>query len=279
MVYLNNNFIEKNKAFVSVMDRGFLFGDGVYEVIPVYQGVIFRLPEHLKRLQYSLDAIKIPNPYSNNKWLEIFKQLLSYNQAPNQSLYLQITRGFGKERKHSFDSLDPTVYIESNSLILKTKQMLKRGFGAITQTDIRWSRCDIKSTSLLANTLYSQNAKEKQVEEVILHRDNIVTEGATSNVFMIKNDALYTHPTGTHILSGITRDLILESAQTCDIQINELPFSTDELLSADEVWISSSTREIMPIILINEQAINQAKIGRHWERVYSCYQQLKGIQK
>ncbi|SMN14275.1 D-alanine aminotransferase [uncultured Candidatus Thioglobus sp.] len=275
MVYLNGNFIEKNKASISVMDRGFLFGDGVYEVIPVYQGKLFRLTAHLKRLQNSLDAIKIPNPYSNSEWLNILNQLLGHSQSPNQSLYLQITRGSDTQRRHNFQALTPTVYIESSPLTQKTKQVLEKGFSAIIQPDIRWSRCDIKATSLLANVLYSQNAKENQVEEIILHRNDIITEGATSNVFMIKNGSLFTHPTGTHILSGITRDLALESALACKLPVNESAFSIDDLLGADEVWISSSTREIMPITQIDNQTINHAKVGTYWECVYNHYQQLK----
>jgi D-alanine transaminase len=275
MVYLNGEFIAKNQAFVSVMDRGFLFGDGVYEVIPVYQGKIFRLSEHLKRLKNSLDLAKIPNPHSEGEWLAIFKQLLEYSQAQNQSLYLQITRGADSQRKHSFGELSPTIYLESNPLIAKTKQILAQGFSAITDADIRWAHCDIKATSLLANALYAQNAKQQKVEEVLLHRDNIVTEGATSNVFMIKNDTLHTHPTGKYILSGITRDLALESAQACKLKIQQSGFLLADLFSADEVWISSSTREIMPITQIDKQIINNGEVGRYWECVYEHYQRLK----
>ncbi|CAC9610269.1 D-alanine aminotransferase (EC 2.6.1.21) [uncultured Gammaproteobacteria bacterium] len=275
MVYLNGNFIAKKQASISVMDRGFLFGDGVYEVIPTYQGKLFRLDAHLKRLQNSLDAIKISNPYSNSEWQKILNQLLGYSQSENQSLYLQITRGADTQRKHSFDTLIPTVYIESNPLITKTKHTLEKGVSVITQADIRWSRCDIKATSLLANVLYAQNAKENQVEEIILHRDNIVTEGATSNVFMIKAGILFTHPASKNILSGVTRDLVLESALACKLSANESAFTVDALLNADEVWISSSTREIMPITQIDDQAVNHGKVGNYWECVYHHYQQLK----
>ncbi|AYQ56569.1 D-alanine aminotransferase [Bathymodiolus thermophilus thioautotrophic gill symbiont] len=275
MVYLNGNFIAKKNASISVMDRGFLFGDGVYEVIPTYQGKLFRLSAHLKRLQNSLDAIKIPNPYTNSEWQKILNQLLGYSQSENQSLYLQITRGVGTQRKHSFDTLTPTVYIELNPLVTKTKHALEKGFSVITQADIRWSQCDIKATSLLANVLYSQNAKDNQVEEIILHRNNVVTEGATSNVFMIKAGTLFTHPTGKYILSGITRDLVLESALACKLPIDESAFTVDALLNADEVWISSSTREIMPITQIDKQVINQGEVGRYWACVYHHYQQLK----
>jgi len=275
MVYLNGNFIAKYEASISVMDRGFLFGDGVYEVIPVYQGKLFRLSEHLKRLQKSLDSVKIPNPHTENEWLAIFTQLLTHTDTANQSIYFQITRGVDTQRKYSAESLIPTVYIESNPLVPKSKAVLEQGFSAIIQADIRWSRCDIKATSLLAGTLYAQNAKEHQVEEVILHRDNIVTEGATSNVFMVKSDTLYTHPTSTNILSGITRDLALESAQVCHLTLQESTFTIDELMYADEVWISSSTREVMPITKIDGQAINEGKVGQYWECVYDHYQKLK----
>ena len=277
MVFLNGEFIEKNKAFISVMDRGFLFGDGVYEVIPVYQGKIFRLNAHLKRLEHSLNAINIANPYSAQEYLDICKQLLSHTNKndKNQSIYLQITRGVGAQRKHASGLLKPTVYIETNPLTPQSKQTLKKGFKAITQSDIRWTHCDIKATSLLANVMYSQSAKEHQVEEIILHRDKLVTEGATSNVFMIKDSTLFTHPASVYILSGITRDLVIESAKQCQLTIQESAFTLEQLTQADEVWISSSTREVMPITYINNQAINQGNVGKYWSCVYDYYQTLK----
>ncbi|BAF61551.1 D-amino-acid transaminase [Candidatus Vesicomyidisocius calyptogenae] len=277
MVFLNGEFIKKNQAHISVMDRGFLFGDGVYEVIPIYNGKIFRLDEHLLRLQTSLDSIKIKNPYSPKKWDSILNKLLKFYNNQEQSIYLQISRGISNKRQHSFSNLTPTVYIESNILLTKTKETLRTGFSAITQPDIRWSRCDIKSTSLLANVMYSQQAKEKNVEEIILYQNTQVTEGATSNVFMIKNNTLYTHPTNVHILSGITRDLVLESAKAYHISIQETSFSIDELNTADELWISSSTREIMPITKVDNKLINNGHIGNVWSRVYDYYQSLKNV--
>ncbi len=277
MVFLNGEFIKKNQAHISVMDRGFLFGDGVYEVIPIYNGKIFRLDEHLLRLQTSLDSIKIKNPYSPKKWSIILNKLLKFYNNQEQTIYLQISRGISNKRQHSFSNLTPTVYIESNILLTKTKETLRTGFSAITQPDIRWSRCDIKSTSLLANVMYSQQAKEKNVEEIILYQDTQVTEGATSNVFMIKNNTLYTHPTNVRILSGITRDLVLESAKAYHISIQETSFSIDELNTADELWISSSTREIMPITKVDNKLINNGHIGNVWSRVYDYYQSLKNV--
>ncbi|MEO1939940.1 D-amino acid aminotransferase [Candidatus Thioglobus sp.] len=275
MVYLNGDFIAKDKASISVMDRGFLFGDGVYEVIPAYNGKIFRPTEHLDRLQKSLDSIQITNPYSHNKWINILNKLVNHSSNTNQSLYLQITRGTDTKRKHNFDALTPTIYVESNPLTSKTKQELSKGFSAISAQDIRWSRCDIKATSLLANVLYAQDAKKHNVEEVILYRDNQITEGATSNVFILKNNILYTHPTGANILSGITRDLVLESASACSIQIQESSFSLDNIFTSDELWISSSTREIMPITKLDNKPINQGKVGAIWGCVFEYYQRLK----
>ena len=275
MVYLNGEFTPKNKASISVMDRGFLFGDGVYEVIPVYAGKIFRLYEHLQRLQNSLDAIQIQNPYSNNEWLDIFNRLLSFSSTANQALYLQITRGADVNRKHSFEALIPTVFVEANPLTPKSRTELETGFSAISQADFRWQRCDIKSTSLLANIIYSQQAKACHAEEVILHRDQLVTEGATSNVFIVKDSTLFTHPTGTNILSGITRDLVLESAKYCNLAIQEVAPTLTQLLSADEVWISSSTREVMPITKVDDQLINHGKVGEHWLEIYNHYQTLQ----
>ena len=275
MVYLNGDFIAKNKASISIMDRGFLFGDGVYEVIPVYNGKIFRLQAHLDRLQKSLDSIQITNPYKTKKYLDILTQLISFSSVKDQSIYLQITRGADTQRKHIFDALIPTIYIESNPLISKTKQELSKGFSAISAQDIRWSRCNIKSISLLANILYAQDAKKHNVEEVILHRNNQITEGATSNVFMLKDNALFTHPTSNHILSGITRDLVLESAHACGLKIQETSFSLDDVFASDELWISSSTREIMPITMLDNKLINQGKVSATWQCVYKHYQQLK----
>ncbi|ABL02225.1 branched chain amino acid: 2-keto-4-methylthiobutyrate aminotransferase [Candidatus Ruthia magnifica str. Cm (Calyptogena magnifica)] len=277
MIFLNNEFIEKNQAHISVMDRGFLFGDGVYEIIPVYNNKIFHLNAHLLRLQASLDSVKIKNPYNLKEWYNILSKLLGFYDNKEQSIYLQISRGVSDKRKYSFNDLTPTVYIESNPLLTKTKQALKAGFSAITQPDIRWHRCDIKSTSLLANVMYLQQAKEKNVEEIILYRDNQVTEGATSNVFIIKNNTLFTHPTSAHILSGITRDLVLKSARACHIPIKETSFSMNELNIADELWISSSTREIMPITKVDGKLINRGNIGNIWNCIYDYYQSLKNV--
>lgn len=275
MVFLNGVFIPKNQAHISVLDRGFLFGDGIYEVIPVYNKKLFHLKKHLLRLQKSLDLVQIKNPYSSQKWSEILTELSGFSNQKNQSIYLQITRGIGTQRQHSFNAQNPTIYIHTQALAQKSKQALSKGFSAISTADIRWKRCNIKSISLLANVLYAQQASENKVEEVILHQNHSVTEGATSNVFMLKDETIFTHPKDQRILGGITRDLILEIAKTINLKVQQKAFSVQQMYSADEVWICSSTREIMPITLIDNQPINQAKVGSVWATMYDYYQQLK----
>ncbi|SVD40367.1 uncharacterized protein METZ01_LOCUS393221, partial [marine metagenome] len=206
MVYLNGNFIPKNKACVSVMDRGFLFGDGVYEVFPIYGKIIVGEELHLRRLQEGLDTINIINPHSNENWSQLIRDLISYHQDyQNQSVYLQITRGCDNDRKHTHSDLTPTVYMQSTPFVSKSKNDLLRGSSAIIRDDIRWNQCNTKSISLLANIMYAQEANNHQAEETILCRNGVITECSSSNIFIVSNGCIYTHPEGSHILSGVTR--------------------------------------------------------------------------
>jgi len=276
MVYLNGNFIPKDKAYISVMDRGFLFGDGVYEVFPVYNKNIIGLEAHLSRLQDGLDAINIENPYSKDHWVNLIKKIISLNiKNVNQAIYLQISRGCDDNRKHTYDKLNPTIYIQSSLIGPREKNSLLKGKSAITREDIRWLKSNTKATSLLANTLYAQEAKENNAEEAILHRDGIVTEASSSNVFIVKDNCIYTHPKGPNILPGITRDIAIACAKKLDINVNETIFSKEQLMEADEVWITSSTREILPITLIDNNVINTGVSGPVWSLIYDQYQLLK----
>ena len=278
MVYLNGKFILKSEAFISVMDRGFLFGDGVYEVFPVYNGLILGLELHLKRLQEGLDAINIVNPYDKKGWISIINKLISYHQeSSKQAIYLQVSRGCDDDRKHTHDELNPTVYIQSSPFKSLTKDDLLQGSAAITRDDIRWSQCDTKATSLLANIMFAQEAKNHGVEEVILIRDSIVTECSSSNLFLVKNNCIYTHPKGSYILPGITRKIIIDCAKYCDIKVKEVVFNKDSLMDADEVWISSSTREVVPVTWIDDKSINNSKVGEVWPVIYDRYQSIKNI--
>ncbi len=276
MVYLNGKFILKSEAYISVMDRGFLFGDGVYEVFPVYNGFILRLESHLKRLQDGLDAINIANPHDKKEWTSIINKLISYHQENSeQAVYLQVSRGCDDNRRHTHGKLKPTVYMQSSPFKSPTKDDLLKGSSAITRDDIRWSQCDTKATSLLANIMFAQEAKNLGVEEVILVRDDIVTECSSSNLFLVKNNCIYTHPIGPYILPGITREIIIDCAKYCNIEVKEVAFNKDSLMDADEVWISSSTREIVPITLIDDSPVNNGKVGETWSLIYDRYQEIK----
>jgi D-alanine transaminase len=278
VVYLNGNFIQKNKAYISVMDRGFLFGDGVYEVFPVYNRHIFGLDPHLNRLQDGLDSINIKNPHTKDEWISLINKLISFNKgSDNQAIYLQVSRGCDKDRNHTHGDLKPTVYIQSTGLNSRSKEILLRGGSAIFRDDIRWSQCNTKATSLLANTMYAQEAKENDAEEAILCRDGVITEGSSSNVFIVKKNCIYTHPKGPLILPGITREIIIDCANHCGIDLKEIAFDKEALMNADEVWISSSTREVLPITYIDAQQINNGQVGPIWSLIYNQYQVLKGI--
>lgn len=275
VVYLNGKFIAKENAFISVMDRGFLFGDSVYEIIPVYEGNIFRFDLHFKRLEKSLNSIKISNPKTYKEWLKIANKIISYNKYKNQYIYLQITRGFDNERSHTYEKLKPTVYMESSNLESCKKEKLMSGFFAITREDIRWEKVNIKANSLVANIMYAQEAKDNNVEEIILLKDNIVTECSSSNIFIVKDNVIYTHPKDCKILSGITREVIIESAINNKTNLVEKAFTKKDLFDADEVWISSSKREILPITKIDNIKINNGKIGNIWSLIYDEYQLQK----
>ncbi len=276
MVYLNGKFIEKNKAFVSVMDRGFLFGDSVYEVFPAYNGKIFCINLHLERLNESLKAINIPNPHTFDQWHSVLQQLIDHHpQVDNQSIYLQITRGCDTDRKHTYGKLKPTVYMQSSPFEAIQKDDFIEGVSAITRDDIRWSQCNTKVTSLLANIMYAQEAKDNGVEEVILCRDNIVTECSSSNLFIVKNGCISTHPKGPHILPGITRAVVLECADYCGVTTKEVSISKEDLFDADEVWISSSTREVLPVTQIDNSPINNGQVGEIWSMIFDQYQTKK----
>ena len=278
MVYLNGNFIQKNKAYISVMDRGFLFGDGVYEIFPIYNKYILGLDPHLNRLQDGLDSINIKNPHTKDEWISLINKIISFNKgSDDQAIYLQVSRGCDEDRNHTHGDLKPTVYIQSTGLNSRSKEILLKGGSAISRVDIRWSQCNIKATSLLANTMYAQEAKENDAEEAILCRDGVITEGSSSNVFIVKNNCIYTHPKGPLVLPGITREIIIDCANHCGIDLKEVAFDKEALMNADEVWISSSTREVFPITNIDDQQINNGQVGPIWSLIYNQYQALKGI--
>ena len=258
------------------MDRGFLFGDGVYEVFPAYNRKIIGLDSHLNRLQDGLDAISIKNPHSKDEWKNLIDKIISFDPInQNQAVYLQISRGSDENRKHTYGELKPTVFIQSSVIHPREKSTLLNGRPAITREDIRWLKSNTKATSLLANTLYAQEAKNNEAEETILYRDGIVTEASSSNVFIAKDNCIYTHPKGPNILPGITREKTIECAKVNNISVEETSFTKQQLMDADEVWITSSTREIIPITSIDDVQISNGCAGPIWSIIYDQYQSLK----
>ncbi|VAW62480.1 D-alanine aminotransferase [hydrothermal vent metagenome] len=280
LVYLNAEYLPLDQAKISVLDRGFLFADGVYEVIPAYGGNLLRMAEHMRRLQNSLDAIRLQNPLKESQWNEIIQKLLSENpnegEGEDQYVYLQVTRGVADKRNHAFpENVSPTVFIMVNELAPVNKENLRGGVAAITLDDIRWKACNIKSISLLGNILLRQQAHDNDAAEAILLNKGLVTEGAASNVFAVINNVLVTAPTGIHLLSGITRDLIIELADKNNMTCEERHFTEQELQDASEIWLCSSTKEILPVVSLNGKPVANGKSGPIWEKMIDIYQAYK----
>lgn len=276
VVYLNGEFELADQAKVSVFDRGFLFGDGVYEVIPAYNRRLFRLDEHLERLQRSLDEIRLKNPYSTEQWKTCFEALIQKNSFDQLSIYLQVTRGVAA-RDHAFPKqVQPTVFAMVNEMVPLNRTYYEQGVSAITLNDNRWSRCHIKAISLLPNILLRQQAVDQDAVEAILIRDNKVTEGAASNVFVVLDGQLMTPPKSVHLLPGITRDLIVELGQKNGVSIMEKDISLLEMQAADEIWLASSTKEILPVTQLDDKPVGNGKPGDVWRNMSEIYRRFKG---
>jgi len=274
-VYLNGEFLPLDEACVPVLDRGFIFGDGVYEVIPVYAGKAFRLQHHLQRLKNSMQAVRITNPHTDEEWNRIINEVVTRNNDGDQSIYLQITRGVAR-RDHRFPGdATPTVFVMSNLFDPVPKQQLENGVNAITLDDIRWQYCSIKSIALLPNILLRQQAVEQGAAEAILLRNGEVTEGAASNVFIVKDGIIITPPKTDCLLPGITRDLVVEQAHEHGLAVKEANIKQTELETADEIWLTSSTKEILPVTKLNGQAVGSSKPGTVWQKMYALYQAYK----
>ena len=278
MIYLNGKFMPIEEACIPVLDRGFIFGDGVYEVIPVYSRKPFRLHEHLLRLQHSLDGIRLKNPFGNDEWKCLLEQVVAQNDGEDQYLYLHITRGVAK-RDHAFPAnVAPTVFIMSTPLLPPPAEMLVGGAAAITAVDNRWVRCDVKAISLLPNVLLRQLAVDVQALETILIRDGFLTEGAASNIFIVKNNVLLAPPKSNLMLPGITYDVVLELAAANRIDHDVRQITEAEVRSADEILLTSSTKEIMPITTLDRQPVGTGKPGDLFARLHTLYQDYKATE-
>lgn len=260
--YLNGQFVPREEARISPLDRGFLFGDGVYEVIPVYAGQPFRLGAHLERLGRSLEGIRLANPHTVAEWTSLIQRLIdAHPQWPEQALYLQITRGADVARTHAFPDVPPTVFMMTNALAVPSDEDFERGAAVISAADNRWLRCDLKTTALLANCLLRQLAVDEHCDETVLFRDDLLTEGAASNIFVVRDGVLHAPPKSTLILPGITYDVVFELARANGLPIEVGEITKDEVRSADELWMSSSTKEVMPITTFDGKTVGNGRAG------------------
>jgi D-alanine transaminase len=275
IVHLNGKFLPIDQAFVPVLDRGFIFGDGVYEVIPVYSRHVFRLEEHLKRLQHSLDGIRLQNPHTNAEWATLMTELIAQNEGDDQYIYFHVTRGVAK-RDHAFPKdATSTVFMMSSPLVTPPRELCESGVSAVSAVDNRWDRCDIKAISLLPNVLLRQLAIDHGAVETVMFRDGILTEGAASNIFAVENGVILAPPKDNHMLPGITYDLILELAAAHGIPLEIGKYSEARIRAADELWLTSSTKEVLPITRLDGQPVGTGKPGAIFWKMYGLYQDYK----
>jgi D-alanine transaminase len=281
-IYLNGHYMPIDEAKISVLDRGFIFGDGVYEVIPVYSRRSFRLAEHLRRLQHSLDGIRLQNPHSDGEWTNIINELIARNSGEDQYLYLHITRGVAK-RDHAFPNppVKPTVFMMSNPLPVPSAALLQSGVCAVTAQDNRWLRCDIKAIALLPNVLLRQMAIDAGCAETILVRPEsknegaFMTEGAASNIFVVKDGKLLAPPKDNLMLPGITYDVIFEIAAANGIPHEVRRIAVAEVFAADELLLTSSTKEVLAITRLDGKQVGSGKPGAMFARLHGLYQDFK----
>ncbi|WP_296893204.1 D-amino acid aminotransferase [Thiobacillus sp.] len=279
-VYLNGQFLPLAEAKVSVLDRGFVFGDGVYELVPVYSGKPFRLDAHLHRLQFSLGGIRLANPHSVAEWRERILQLIARQDFADQSVYIQVTRGTPVEgqplRDHAFPhDVPPTVFMFAQPLVTATPAQKAAGVCAVSALDNRWLRCNIKAISLLANLLLRQQAVDAGCAETVMLRDGFLTEGAASNIFVVKDGVVRAPPPSSLMLTGITYDVVLELAAAHDIPHEVRAIAEAEVRGADELWMTSSTKEIMAIVALDGVPVGAGVPGPLAMRMDALYQTFK----
>ncbi|MDR2093591.1 MAG: D-amino acid aminotransferase [Azoarcus sp.] len=276
LCYLNGDYLPLAEARLSPLDRGFLFGDGAYEVIPVYSRRPFRLAGHLARLENTLKAIRLPNPHSLADWTDIVAKVIAGNPWEDQSVYLQVTRGADPVRRHAFPaSIRPTVFLMSEALATPDQAQIDNGVSAVSADDCRWLRCDLKTVSLLANCLLRQEAVDAGCAETLLFRDGFLTEGAASSIFAVSGGVLLAPPQNHLTLPGITYDIILELAASHDVPHEVRAISKNEVRAADELWMASSTKEVLPITSLDGQPVGTGRPGPLAHRMYGWYQEFK----
>lgn len=272
--YLDGEFLPLQDARISPLDRGFLFADSVYEVLPVFEKRMFRFREHFDRLARSLAEIEIPSPLTHVQWHDVLNELVRRNGGSDMYLYAQVTRGMEFGRNHAFpNDVRPTVFAFASPLPTLTEKDRAAGLSAITVEDFRWGRCDIKSTMLLANVLMKQRAAEAGAQEALIVRDGEVLEGASTSVFVVKNGRVMTPPNSRRILPGTTRDVALELVPGTNLEIRRI--ALEDLRRADEVWISAATRDVLPITKIDGAPVGSGNPGPIWQSVSGAFLKLR----
>lgn len=275
--YVDGRYLPLAEARVSPMDRGFLFGDGAYEVIPVYSRRAFRLDEHVARLANTLGAMRLANPHAAEEWKALILELVARNPWDDQSVYLQVTRGADTKRNHAFPGpeVKPTVFLMSEPLVTPSAGQRASGIAAVSAADIRWLRCDLKTVSMLANCLLRQHAIDQGCMETVLFRDSFLTEGAASSIFVCKDGVLLVPPKSHLMLPGITYDVVLELARSHGMKHAVREVLEAEVRSADELWMTSSTKEVLAITTLDGRPVGDGKPGPMGRQMHAWYQDFK----
>jgi D-alanine transaminase len=270
--YLNGDFLPLAQARVSPLDRAFLFGDAVYEVVPVYGSRLFRLREHLDRLNRSLAGIRMPPPLSHTEWAQLCQDLIARNSASDAYLYIQVTRGAELGRNHAWpEGLKPTLFAYLTALEAVPPSFLDTGVSAVTAADTRWARRDIKSTALLANILLKKLSADAGAFETIMLENGELTEGSSTTVHVVKDGVIHTPPNGHHILPGTTRDVVTELAVRLNVRVESVPVSEAKLRAADEIWLAFSTRGVLPVTTLDGLAVGTGKPGPLFKRMSAAF--------
>ena len=275
IAHFNGELLPLDRIAISPLDRGFIFGDGVYEVVPVYGGVMLGAREHFERLQRSMDEIKLANPHTVDGWIAAANELLAHHPG-NQSLYIQVTRGVPPKRDHVMPKdVAPTVFMMVQPLPSPSREAVENGVACITAEDFRWKKCHIKSTSLLGNVLARQMSADAGATETILIRDGFVTEASSSNVFVVKHGVVAASPCDNLILLGITYQLLVRLAADGGVKLDVRPIAEAELRAADEIWLSSSTKEVLAVTRLDGKPVGSGKPGPLFKRMHALYQEYK----
>jgi D-alanine transaminase len=278
LCYLNGDYTPLNEAKLPVLDRGFIFGDGIYEVVPVYGRKLFRFEQHLARLGRSLAKVRIPNPHSNEEWLAHCRKLIAGLPAEDQMVYIQVTRGVAVRDHVMPEGITPTVFIMTNPMKLPSAQALRDGVACVTARDFRWERGDIKSTSLLGNVMARQLSADAGAVETVMFRDGQLTEASASNVWVVRGGAVFGAPKSERVLEGIRYDLLRELCEAEGIAYTLRPIPESEVREADELLLSSASKEVLPVTRLDGKPVGQGKPGPVFERLHRAYQQAKATQ-